>query len=158
MQARLSLDKLAGARNTDKDVLNRDTISHHELESAVRFLSFAAKVVIPGRAFLRRLFDALRKPAAIHRITTDMRADLLWWQTFLEHWDGLKLLRNVDSRPTWHIWTDASGKHGMGGYILKQPHLPPTAQEVFSIRVSTRHRRKDIQFKEMKAVHHAIQL
>ena len=46
----------------------------------------------------------------------------------------------------------------MGGYILNQPGLPPSAQDVFSIRVPTRHRRKDIQFKEMKAIYYAIQL
>ena len=158
MRARLPPDKLARARNTVKDLLKKVTISHQELESAVGFLSFAAKIVVPGRAFLRRLFDALRRPTAIHRITSDMKADLLWWHTFLKNWDGLKLLRNLDDRPTWHIWTDASGKHGMGGYILTQPGLPPSAQDVFSMRVSTRHRRKDIQFKEMKAVHYAIKL
>ena len=46
----------------------------------------------------------------------------------------------------------------MGGYILSEPGLYPSPQDVFSIRVATRHRHKDIQFKEMKAVHHAIQL
>ena len=156
MQARLPSDKLARARNTAKDLLNRATISHQELESAVGFLSFAAKIVIPGRAFLRRLFDALRRPSAVHRITANMKADLLWWSTYLDDWDGHELLRHLDSRPTWKIWTDASGKHGMEGYI--QEHTSQSVLEAFSIRLATRHRRKDIQFKEMKAVHQAIQL
>ena len=156
MQARLPTDKLARARNTAKDLLNKATISHQELESAVGFLSFAAKVVIPGRAFLRRLFDALSKPATVHRITSDMKADLRWWHTFLDDWDGLKLLQHLDSRPTYHIWTDASGKYGMGGYI--QESTSQLIMEAFSVRVPTRHRRKDIQFKEMKAVQLAIQL
>ena len=158
MQARLPPDKLARARNTAKSLLNRTTISHQELESAMGFLSFAAKVVVPGRAFLRRLFDALRRPVRLHRVTSDMKADLQWWLTFLDGWDGLKLLRDLNGRPAWYVWTDASGNHGMGGYILNQPGLPPSPQDVFSIRVPTRHRRKDIQFKEMKAVHYAIQL
>ena len=156
MQARLPPDKLARARNTAKDLLNRAITSHQELESAVGFLSFAAKIVFPGRAFLRRPFDALRKPAAVHRILTDMKADLLWSQSFLDQWDGLKLLRHLDSRLTWHIWTDASGRHGIEGYIRE--HLSQPALEAFSIRLATRHRRKDIQFKEMKAVQQAIQL
>ena len=88
MQAKLPPHKLARARNTAKYLLNRATISHQELESAVGFLPFAAKIVIPGRAFLRRLFDALRRPTAVHRITTDIKADLLWWHTFLDDWDG----------------------------------------------------------------------
>lgn len=156
MQARLPPDKLARARNTAKHLLNQATVSHSELESAVGFLSFAAKIVIPGRAFLRRLFDAIRRPVAIIRITSAMRADLQWWQTFLEHWDGLQLLRHVTSRRTVYIWTDASGKCGLGGYILEDLTAP--VQDVFSTPLSTRHLPYSIQFKEMKAVHHAISL
>lgn len=48
MQARLPPDKLARARNTADDLLNRRIISRHELESAVGFLLFAAKIVILG--------------------------------------------------------------------------------------------------------------
>ena len=48
MQARLPPDKLVRARNSVEDLLNWTTISHFELESAVGFLSFAAKVVVPG--------------------------------------------------------------------------------------------------------------
>ena len=158
MQARLPRAKLARARNTAETLLKQVDISHQELESAVGFLSFAAKVVVSGRAFLRRLFDALRRLVAIHRTTSEMRADLLWWQSFLKDWDGLMLLRHLDSRHTWHIWTDASGKHGMGGYILEHPDLLASAQEAFSVRMPTRHKCKDIQFKEIKAVHNAIQL
>ena len=85
-----------------------------------------------------------------------MKADLQWWQDFLSDWNGLKLLHYLDSRPTFHIWTDASGRLGMGGYILQD--LSEPVQEAFSTRLATRHRRKDIQFKEMKAVCQAIQL
>ena len=77
MQTRLSSNKLDRARKTITDLLKRATIPHRELESAIGFLSFAAKIVIPGRAFLRRLFDAIRRPMAIIRLFTGMKADLL---------------------------------------------------------------------------------
>ena len=86
MRARLPPDKLARARNSVENLINQATISHREPESAVGFLSFAAKVVVLGRAFLRRVFDALRRPIAIHRITYEINADLLWWQSFLKDW------------------------------------------------------------------------
>ena len=158
MQARLPPDKLERARKTVADLLKRATIPYRELESAVGFLSFAAKVVVPGRAFLRRLFDAIRRPVAIVRLTTAMKADLQWWNIFLKDWDGLKLLRQVASRKSWYIWTDASGNLGMGGYILEHPDLLQHVQDAFSTRVPSRHSHKDIQFKEMTAVLHAIRL
>ena len=77
MQARLPPDKLARARNTVKDLLNRAVISHRELESTVDFLLFAAKIVISERAFLRRLFDAIRRLTTLIRITSHIRANLL---------------------------------------------------------------------------------
>lgn len=55
MQARLPRDKLLRAKNTVSDLLTKATVPYRVLESAVGFLSFAAKVVVPGRAFLRRL-------------------------------------------------------------------------------------------------------
>ena len=100
MQARLPPDKLARVRNTAKDLLNKSYVLYQELESAVSFLSFAFKVVIPGRAFLRRLYNALRRPVRLHTITSYIKADLQWWLTFLNNWDSLKLLRNMDNRPT----------------------------------------------------------
>ena len=76
IQARLSLEKLERAKRTVIDLLKRSTIPHHELELAVEFLFFTAKVVVSKRAFLRRLFDAIRRPMAIVRLTTAMKADL----------------------------------------------------------------------------------
>ena len=156
MQARLPPDKLARARNTINDLLNRRVISRHELESAVGFSSFAAKIVIPGRAFLRRLFDAIRRPVAMIRTTRAIKADLLWWKAFLKDWNGISLPQKVADRQIKHIWTDASGKSGLGGYMLDQPDS--TVYDVFSTRVATRHIRKDIQFQEMQAVNYALHL
>ena len=45
-------------------MLSKDSTPYIEFELLVGFLSFAAKVIIPGRAFLRCMFDALynKKP------------------------------------------------------------------------------------------------
>ena len=60
-----------------KNLLNRIIISYHELKLAIKFLFFAIKVVISKRAFLRRLFDVIRRLINTHRITYEIRADLL---------------------------------------------------------------------------------
>ena len=158
IQARLPPNKLDRARKTITDLLKRATIPHRELESAIEFLSFATKIVIPERAFLRRLFDVIRRSMTIIRLFIDIKADLLWWKIFLKDWNDLKLLRNVVSRRSWYIWTNISGKLGIGGYILKHSNLLSHVQNVFSTRVTSRHTRKDIQFKEMAVILYAIRV
>lgn len=61
-----------------KSALSVKYITYRELESLLGVLLFAAKVVVPGRAFLRRMFNELASKAHIHRIHEDMRADLRW--------------------------------------------------------------------------------
>ena len=129
------------------DLLKRRIISRYKLELAVGFLLFAAKIVIPRRAFLRRLFDAIRRLVAMIRITKYMKADLLWWKAFLKDWNGISLLRYTADRNTIYIWIDASGKFGLGSYILEYPGI--AVYYAFSTRITTRYLRKDIQFKEM---------
>ena len=62
MEARLPKDKLNKAiKGVAKVLEKKSSTTHEELQSLVGLLSFAAKVVCPGRAFLRRLYDALAK-------------------------------------------------------------------------------------------------
>lgn len=78
MQARLLSDKLQEAKNRVETALQKSSLSRDELRSLVGFLSFAAKVVIPGRAFLRRLFNELTKTQnAFLHINHHIKADLL---------------------------------------------------------------------------------
>ena len=76
IEIRLPPDKLERARKSVKALLNRRSIPHDELESAVGLLSFSAKVVIPNRAFLRRLYSALSKKQGYYHITAAIAADL----------------------------------------------------------------------------------
>jgi Reverse transcriptase (RNA-dependent DNA polymerase) len=157
MEARLPPDKLAKARAQIRALLHKSSVTHKELQSLISLLSFASKVVIPGRAFLRRLYDALRLETFYHHVTPAMRADLDWWHLFLTRWNGIKLLRLVQDRPLLYVWTDASSTRGLGGYILDHPSQPPFIEDVFTSRVPTRHAVKDdIQFREMLAVRFAV--
>ena len=60
MEARLPKDKLNKAiEGVTKILEKKSSTTHEELQSLVGLLSFAAKVIYLGRAFLRRLYDAL---------------------------------------------------------------------------------------------------
>ena len=158
MEARLPSEKLLKAKTLVSAALNKKAIPRKELDSLLGFLCFAARVVKPGRAFLRRLFNATASVTSklIH-LNKDMRADLLWWHHFLPKWNGIHLLNRT--RHTMRIWTDASGSYGMGGFILSEDqnlHNIQAARQAFSTRFTTRLRAKHINVKEMTAILQAM--
>lgn len=114
MEARLPPDKLQRAKREVERVLKGKSVSRLELQKVVGFLCFAAKVVVPGRAFLRSSYDAIARHTPQVHINGDIRADLSWWLRFLEGWNGIRLLRLETERPIYYLWTDASGNVGLG--------------------------------------------
>ena len=78
--------------------LSRRTSTKTELLSLIGCLSFVAKVVRPGRIFLRRLID-LSKTVKLrhHHITFNKQArlDIEWWQSFLPDWCRRSILPEV---------------------------------------------------------------
>ena len=89
MEAWLPKDKLEKAKTWGKTLESR-TISRSNLRSLLEFLSFALSWSFPdGRAFLRRLFDALAEKRRYYAVDPEMRADLLWWDEFLPNWNGM---------------------------------------------------------------------
>lgn len=156
MEARLPPAKLKKAQDWVKKALAQRTISRENLQSLLGFLSFAAKVVVPGRAFLRRLFTALQKFKRVYPISGEMRADLHWWASFLLKWNGIQVLRHLNTRPAIRLWSDASGLNGIGGFFLTESQSIPLVSQAFSKRFSTKDREKHITVKEMLAVLHAL--
>ena len=57
MEARLPQDKLAKGRALLEEFLTKEKVTLRDLQSLIGVLNFACTVVIPGRAFLRRLID-----------------------------------------------------------------------------------------------------
>ena len=84
MEARLPKDKLIKAIEGVARILEKkSSTTHKELQSLVGLLSFAAKVVYPGQAFLRRLYNGLAKGRKYLHWSILIRDDLLWWEKFL---------------------------------------------------------------------------
>jgi len=158
MEARLPPAKLQRARELVAAAVKADTLSQHDLEALVGFLSFCSKVIVPGRAFLSTLYASLAKNTRYYRVTASMARDLAWWHYFLPRWNGIKILRSIASRSTSYMWTDASGSWGIGGYWV--PHENSLPVDVFSERYSTRTRQQalHINVHEMSAVRHALRL
>ena len=79
MEVRLPEDKLYKLRQLPIQAVHRKKIQLKELQSLIGLLNFACQVVIPGRAFLRRLIDLtcrVSKPHHYLRFTSKDRADI----------------------------------------------------------------------------------
>lgn len=66
-----------------------------ELLSLICLLNHAAKVVKPGRAFLRGLIDASTTAQYLDfrvHLNSAARQDIAWWHTFITDWNGVCIL------------------------------------------------------------------
>ena len=86
-----------------------------DLLSLIGLLNHAVSVVKPGRTFLRSLIDASTSVRALDHhvhLPARARADIAWWYTFLQSWNGVSLLLAAD--PSQLTLSDASGSWGGG--------------------------------------------
>ena len=133
-QLRLPSDKLQRLQVMLVDWQCRRSVNHKELERLLGHLAHAARVIRPGRVFLRELFTllAVAKRSGWVRLNLTARADIKWWQHFLQSWNGVSLFPPAD--PTVHVYSDASGTFGCGAFNLSlgwfQLQWPPAWQDM----------------------------
>ena len=90
-EARLPLDKLTKCRTLLNYFHRKRSVTLRELQSLIGLLNFCCSVVIPGRAFLRRLIDlttGLTSPYYHIRLNRESKHDLRMWLTFLHNFNG----------------------------------------------------------------------
>ena len=120
-ELRLPADKLARLQETIRSWVGKKACTRKELESLLGHLSHAAAVIWQGRTFLRQLFPLLsvgKSPHYFVRLNAGARADLLWWNVFLQDWNGTSFFPT--SVPAMEVISDASGTYGCGAFSL--PH------------------------------------
>ena len=134
MAIRLPEDKLQKCRDQIRDCLARQKVQLRDIQSLTGLLNFACGAVVPGRAFLRRLYGltiGVRKWFHYIRITQQVREDLAIWQQFLESYNGKSLLlpdRWLTS-PSINLYTDASGTLGYGAVFGPRWFFGPWNEE-----------------------------
>ena len=122
MTLSLPEEKLARIQGLLEEWHGRSSGARRDLESLVGTLQHAASVVRPGRLFLRRVYDLLAgtshfKPHYFIRLNAECRADIEWWYTFVQAWNGVSIIRHPDQlKPDVLLRTDASGNWGCGAY------------------------------------------
>ena len=89
-------------------MLTRSRTSSDALRSLTGKLSFASQVVLGGRTFTRRLFDACSTPSRFITVSTEIIADLQWWIRFISFFNGRSVVHWSSFRPVAYCCTDAS--------------------------------------------------
>lgn len=119
MMLLLPQDKVKGCVDMLEKYKIRKRVTLRELQSLIGSLSFACRVVRPGRAFLRRLIDLTTKVNVQHhhiKLSAQARADLNAWHLFLRSFNGCSVFLNnvwLDSDQI-KLFSDASGSIGFG--------------------------------------------
>jgi len=121
MEARLPEEKLQKCPNLLTDFLSRRSVRLilKELQSLIGLLNFTCLVVVPGRAFLRRLIDltkVITKPRYHICISRGAKQDLTMWLQFLTEFNGKSFFLNDiwETSQTLQLFTDAAGSIGFG--------------------------------------------
>ena len=113
----LPLDKLQKLKSNIITWHRRTSCTKKELLSLIGFLSFACKVVKPGRIFLRRLIDLSTSAVSLSSsivVSEEARLDILWWRDFIDAWNGREMiLTHTCTSAELGFYTDASSL-GMG--------------------------------------------
>ena len=136
MEARLPQDKLSRIHDLLNSFESRRSVRLVELQTLIRTLQFACKVVVPGRTFLQRDINLTRGvPSRFHhiRLNKEVFKDLDMWKVFLANWNGHSFFLESFPAPTadLELYTDAAASIGFGGYLQGkwfQGHWPPTGR------------------------------
>ena len=119
-ELRLPADKLEKINKMLSGMYKRRTVTLKELQSLLGLLSFACTAIVPGRAFLRRLYQltcGVKK--SYHHVTlnSEARADLAAWQVFLKNYNGRQLFLNEQwvNSDSIKLYTDAASSKGFAG-------------------------------------------
>ena len=130
----IPMDKLQKATELIQFVLNKKSkkITLQELQHLTGFLNFLCRCVVPGRAFLRRLYSLGTNenllPHHHIRLTAECRMDLTIWKRFLS--EPMIFCRPfLDCTPQFaediDMYSDASGspQKGFGAYCILWPRM-----------------------------------
>ncbi|XP_061196003.1 uncharacterized protein LOC133204281 [Saccostrea echinata] len=153
MIMRLPLVKIDEIKQKILDIMALKKVTLKQLQSLLGLLNFACRVIVPGRAFCRRLIDAtigLNKPHHHTRVTLEMKADLKVWLDFLQSFNGISVITEGIwvNNETLQLYTDsAGGRYGGLWYIFCRPIS-------WFVQGITR----DMTFLELFPVHVAIEL
>ena len=109
-------EKVLRAKNLISEIMEHKNVTVYQMQRLCGFLNFLCKCVVPGRAFLMRLYAAIPVKLKSHhhfRVTREVKADLNLWFDFVSHAD-IFCRPFMDFTKTWtgrelRMYSDAAG-------------------------------------------------
>ena len=154
MTLRLDEEKLASIHKELDDWSQRTSATKDEILSLIGALSFASKVVPPGRTFLRRMIDhtkTLPSTTEQYPLSESFLHDVQWWRQFMTQWNGVAVIPDVDWTPAHalQVHTDACVKGYAGIFGSHWFACEWTTEEE---ALAHRSKRDSMPFKELYAL------
>lgn len=119
MEARLPADKIEKCLGFLSHFLTKKKVTLKEIQTLIGLLNFACSVVVPGRAFLRRLIDLTIGIRAQHhsiRLTKSVKEDLRVWSSFFSDYNCKSFFLDEvwANSHKLSLYTDSAGSLGYG--------------------------------------------
>ena len=100
--------------------LHKENATLKQVQSLLGKLNFIAACVKPSRIFVSRLLVWLRSiyssSDSLHIIPTYVKKDLIWWNRFLPHYNGISLMEYENWSKPDAIFSSDSSLTGCGGF------------------------------------------
>ena len=90
MEMRLPQEKLKELKLLINKWTSREAGKKYELLSLIGKLSHAAKIITPGRIFLRQMINVVHLVKHLDHwvhLNQEFKSDLAWWQTSIDTWN-----------------------------------------------------------------------
>ncbi|XP_056009466.1 uncharacterized protein LOC130051521 [Ostrea edulis] len=122
MEARLPPEKISRIISFLDEFLQKKSCTKRELLQILGHLSFASRVIVPGRSFVSQLITLSTSVKQLHfhvTLNKGSREDMNMWLIFLKQWNGISMFYNQIevSSDALQLYTDASGTLGYGGFF-----------------------------------------
>jgi hypothetical protein len=121
MESRIPIEKINRIFSLIQELKVKRSCTKRHLLSVLGHFNFAARIIPAGRSFISYLLTLAHSVPELHHhvnLTKECRLDLNMWETFLSQWNGRSFFieDNITSASDLSLYTDASSKHGFGGY------------------------------------------
>ena len=141
MMSRLPEPKVTKIRELLHDFSKRKKVKLRQLQSLLGLLNFATGCIVPGRAFLRRLYDLTINIQSLDffvRINKEARADLAAWELFMDGINGKRMFLSDD----WTVsdalclYTDAASTQGFAGVFGSKWFMHAWPDDFLSLHIN----------------------